>query len=92
MIQDVRTGNYFVPCPTCRESTEVSARVHADVPLHGMQVGCWACGRPMTIPPTPATIECARRQMVDLGVAMIASGDIERGKATLRESENLGDA
>lgn len=54
-----------------------------------MKIPCWSCRAEMTIPPTQSRVEHERRQMVNEGVTMIAFGDIERGKATLRASEKL---
>jgi hypothetical protein len=71
------------PCRACGEATEVSAYVYMEAPEQGMTVPCWACGEPLLIPTHPSTIEAARRDRELLGVAMIAAGDIERGKAIL---------
>lgn len=42
------------------------------------------------IPPSPAAVEIHNRTQILVGVAMIASGDIKRGKAMLRETESDG--
>lgn len=71
------------PCRACGKATEVSVYVYMEVPEDGMTVPCWACGEPLLIPAHPSTIEAVRRDRELLGVAMVAAGEISRGKAIL---------
>lgn len=81
---------HLVACPHCGAVSEVSEEVHHRVPVAGMKVGCYACGDRMTVPPTRETLAAVDRARVEQGVFLIAYGEVERGKAILRDTEGAG--
>lgn len=78
---------HYVICEHCGTPTQVSEEVHASVSPPGMSIGCWQCGEAMTIPPTRATLAYLDREKTLLGVATIAAGHVDVGKAILAETD-----